>query len=126
MEPNLWEIEFWENGNGNSPVEKVLAKLGRKDPGLHFIVMKRLAKMQKKSVDSLFKSGDVESIKNGLWELRIPAGKNEFRMLGVLNQKIVIPLYASLHAFHKKTKKIDPKEMNTALARLKEYNKTKK
>jgi len=58
-----------------------------------------------------------------LWEVRIQAGNNIFRLLGFLEGKQVVILN---NAFQKKTQKTPAKEILIAEARKKEYLKRRK
>lgn len=58
-----------------------------------------------------------------LWEVRIQAGNNIFRLLGFLEGKQMVILN---HAFQKKTQKTPAKEILIAEARKKEYLKRRK
>lgn len=113
-----WEIEFWENRNNISPVEKVLEKIKKKDHVFYRHIMKQLDRLQKKPITILYKTGYLESIEGGLCELKITVPKKEFRVLGVLsNDTLLIPVLISLNAFHKKDNKIRRFEIKIALER---------
>lgn len=58
-----------------------------------------------------------------LWEVRIQAGNNAFRLLGFLEGNQVVILN---HAFQKKTQKTPKKEIQIAEARKREYLKRRK
>lgn len=55
---------------------------------------------------------------DGLWEVRVQAGNNIFRLLGFLDGAQLIVLN---HGFQKKTQKTPKKEIQTAEARKKDY-----
>lgn len=115
---DLWELEFWENENGNCPIADVLDAIKKKNNIFYRRILKKIEFLKKNSIEQLFKANYLEDLKNGLWELKIHAG-NEFRMLGILRGNNLIIIYTAVHAFHKKSKKIKNKDINLALNRLK-------
>nr|VFK16603.1 MAG: Phage-related protein [Candidatus Kentron sp. LPFa] len=55
---------------------------------------------------------------DGIWEIRIDAGNNTFRILGFLDGKELVVLN---HAFQKKTRKTSSKEIHLAENRKRDY-----
>lgn len=113
---DLWDIQFWENSNGKSPVESFFDK---KAPDLKARVIKKIGKLRKKDINTLCRANDLEKLDNGLWELKMSIGK-ELRMLGILLVKDSHNTYLALHAFIKKENKIRKKEIDVALERFKQ------
>jgi phage-related protein len=119
----LWDLEFWENDTGNRPVQKILKKL---DATIHANIVKKIDKtLRKRSFEELFKTNDLEDLKNGLWELKITT-TIEFRFFVVRGQSGAVIVLNALHGYQKKDQRIRNKEIATALLRLKEFNKQQK
>lgn len=112
-----WKIDFWENRNGSCPVSDFLDKIRKKDKVFYRDILKKLDRLQEKPIEFIFKSNYLENIGNDLYELKITVPKKEFRMLGVLKNNLLIPVFASLHAFHKKDNKLRKREIQIALER---------
>jgi len=114
-----WEIELYQTTSGNQPVAKFIAGL---KPG-------EQAKIAR-SFDLLEEYGPeigMPYVKHlpgtsGLWELRVPFGGQSFRLLFFIDSNLLV----MAHAFFKKTPKIPLKEINTAIARLKDYKRRRK
>lgn len=119
MEP--WEFEFWENENKNSPAEEDFEQLRQKDPVAHERIVKKLRRLLGWSVSQLTKAGYLENLKNGIWELKISAGKIEYRFLGPLRRSSPASLFSALCGFKKKDQKLRKPMVQKALKRLQQY-----
>lgn len=106
------EIELYQTAPGNQPVAKFIAGL---KPG-------EQAKIAR-SFDLLEEYGPeigMPYVKHlpgtgGLWELRVPFGGQSLRPLFFIASNLLV------HAFFKKTPKVPPKEITTAINRMKDY-----
>ena len=116
-----WELEFWEKINGNSPAEKDFEELRKSDKVGHDRVRKKIKRYLQRPIDQIINAGDLEDLKNGLWELKISAGKIEYRFLGVLTRSLRPPLFEAFMGFKKKEQKLRQNHVKTGLIRLGEY-----
>jgi phage-related protein len=107
-----WEVEFYESSSGRKPVAEFIMSLKPKEQ----------AKIAR-AIDLLEEFGPqigmpyVRHLGDGLWELRVPFGGQTFRLLFFVEGNALI----MVHAFSKKTPKTPLKELNTAIARIKDY-----
>ena len=112
-----YEIEFYETEKGRSPVNDFLNKLQDKQKAkvLQDIEQLRLVGSDLHFPRIDFVKGDKYK---GLMELRTKYSTDIFRIFYfmIVNNKAVL-----LHAFQKKTQKTPSKELDTALARMKDY-----
>lgn len=111
------EIEFYKTESGRVPVDEFLKGLSIKQSAKIYQSIKLL-----KDFGNELHYPYVESIKGekykGLMELRTKAVDGIFRIFYfvIVENKAVL-----LHAIQKKTDKTPQKELETALARMKEY-----
>src|SRR3990170_6606304 len=109
-----FDIEFYELGSGEKPVEKFLEGLKTKNLSLW---KKTLAGLLKIKEREYHKMPLTEYIEPGIFSLRIKAENNILRILFGFekDRKIIL-----LHGFIKKQNKIPLKELKIARKRLKE------
>ena len=111
------EIEFYKTESGREPVSEFILRLQGKQSAK---VLQNIELLEKFGNELHYPY--VESIKGekykGLMELRTKAIDGVFRVFYfvVVENKAVL-----LHAIQKKTDKTPQKELETALARMKEY-----
>ena len=107
-------VEFYEEENGESPVERFLDDLKRDQPRLYNLTLAGLKKLE-----NSHNHGEplTKSIGDDLYEARI-GDKNIARILWfyAVNRRIVL-----LHGFCKKTNRIPPKHRRIALYRKADY-----
>jgi len=117
----MWIVEFYKTKNNKNPVRDFIKKQGEKEIA-KFI--KEFELLEEKGIylgfpfTSKIKGDDYKY----LWELRIKFSSNNFRVIYFLYIKNVFVL---LHAFKKKTPKIQKKELDTAKNRMIDYLKRK-
>ena len=118
-----YEIEFYKTENGRNPVGEFIQSLQEK----------QTAKILR-DIDLLHDKGDtlhypyVDSIKGdkyaGLMELRTKQASDIFRtvyFIVVKDEETKAEKAVLLHAIQKKTNKTPKRELETALARMKDY-----
>ncbi|NHM27783.1 type II toxin-antitoxin system RelE/ParE family toxin [Desulfofundulus sp. TPOSR] len=107
-----WEVEFYKSASGRKPAADFIVSLQPKEQ----------AKIAR-AIDLLEEFGPqigmpyVKHLGDGLWELRVPFGGQTFRLLFFIEGNTLI----MVHALSKKTPKTPLKELNTAIARMKDY-----
>jgi phage-related protein len=117
-----WEIEYYkETVNKPSPVEEFINKLGTKDKKAQAKVLRSLLLLSEYGLSLGFPY--ISNISKKLWELRIPFGNNQYRVLFTIASNRIIIL---LHAFSKKTGKIPDKELKIAHKRLSKVTKERR
>ncbi len=103
-----WEIDFYEDEKGNTPVQDFILSLPAKEMAKATWI-----------IDLLEKTGInlgqpyVKHIEGQLWELR----PQQNRILYFLYDKI----FVILHGFKKKTDKLPLREKEIAIKRMKDY-----
>ena len=107
-----FEISFYKDKSGNSPIEEFLRELKRINNSLAEQALKGLGKLKNRAYHKEPLSKYLES---GLWELRIRAGTDILRIIYTFSKGRIIIL---LHVFIKKQQKTPRKEIETALSRL--------
>ncbi|MBI2593265.1 type II toxin-antitoxin system RelE/ParE family toxin [Candidatus Daviesbacteria bacterium] len=109
-----FEIIFYKNERGSSPIEEFLVKLAGINEILFNQTSKAIEKIKNKASHREPLSKHLES---GLWELRVKAGTDILRILFTFEkgQRIIF-----LHIFIKKDQKTPAKELEIARRRLKE------
>lgn len=109
-----FEVEFYEDENGSSPVEEFLGDLRLRQPALHILTTNGISRLMdgRRHGEPLTKS-----IGNGLFELRV-GGKDVSRVLWFFidRQKIIL-----VHGFVKKTTEIPSRHVRIALERKADY-----
>lgn len=109
-----FEIIFYKDIRGNSPIEDFLTELKRSHNPLAEQTFKGLEKLKNRVYH---KEPLSKYLELGLWELRIRAGSDILRILYTFEKGRVIIL---LHIFVKKQQKTAVKELEIARKRLKE------
>lgn len=109
-----FDIFFYRDTNGNSPIEEFLYKLKQTNNPLAERTFKGLGKLKNRIYHREPLSKHLET---GLWELRIKAGNDILRILYTFSKGRVIIL---LHVFIKKQQKTPKIELEMARKRLKE------
>jgi len=107
-----WKVDFFEDGDGNVPVEEFLSALTKKKQGK---VLQFLTMLEEYGPTLPFPySSQVEG---KLRELRAHYGNEQYRILyyGDANQTFVL-----LHAFIKRSDKLPKRDMNIGLERMKQ------
>lgn len=125
---HLWELDFWEDAKGNCPAADVMRYLKTSDSELFEFVCEKIRRFSEDwEINFFLKSKYIKGLKNGLWEYKITANKNEIRMLGIIEDSAnPPPKFLCFHCFHKKSKKTRQNDIDIALKRFKEYRKVKK
>lgn len=108
------EIRFYRTESGTCPVEEFLDSLTGKQAQKIAWVLQLVEEMNTVPVQYLQKLVNTDD----LWEVRVQAGNNIFRLLGFLEGNELIVLN---HGFQKKTQKTPKKEIQLAEARKKDY-----
>lgn len=118
-----YEIEFYKMENGRKPVEEFIKSLQEKQIAK---ILRDITLLQENGSDLHYPY--VDSIKgekySGLMELRTNQGNNIFRtfyFVVVKDEETQKEKAVLLHAIQKKKPKTPKKELDTALARMKEY-----
>ena len=108
------EIIFYRMESGRCPVEEFLDSLDSKQAQKIAWVLQLVEELDVVPIQYFKKLASSEDI----WEVRVQAGNNIFRMLGFLDGTDLVILN---HAFQKKTQKTPPKEIRTAEKRKRDY-----
>ncbi len=118
-----YEIEFYKTTNNRKPVEEFIKSLQVKQTAK---ILRDITLLQEKGSDLHYPY--VDSIKgdkyDGLMELRTSHSSNIFRtfyFVIVKDEKTKQEKAVLLHAIQKKSPKTPKKELDIALARMKEY-----
>ena len=118
-----YEIEFYKTESGRNPVNEFLQSLQKKQ---YAKIVQDITLLQDMGANLYYPY--VSSIKGdkykGLMELRTKQASNIFRtfyFVVVKDEKTKSEKAVLLHAIQKKTDKTPKKELETALARMKEY-----
>ena len=108
-----WKIEYYEFPSGDKPVEKFINQLEEKTQ----VKVTRMLDLLEEFGIKIGLPHAKKLIGTDLWELRI-LGANNIRILYISMHNRIFLL---LHAFKKKTQRIERKEIKIALDRLNEY-----
>ncbi len=108
-----FEVEFYKDARGNSPIEKFLDQLERTNRPLFDQTLNGLKKLENKVYH---KEPLSKYLERGLWELRIRSGNNILRITYTFIKGQIVIL---LHAFIKKQQKTPQKELSESRRRLK-------
>jgi phage-related protein len=108
-----WEIEYYIEDNGTSPVREFILAL---DPKTRVRIQWSLDQLQVRNV--LARAPLVKHIEGKIWELREESQTNIYRILYFFytGRRIVL-----LHAFQKKTQKTPGGEIALAVRRTHRY-----
>lgn len=109
-----FEIVFYKNEKGNSPIEEFLLSLVTSNKALFNKSSKGIEKLKYRIYHKEPLSKHLEP---GLWELRIKAGTDILRIIYTFRKGKIIIL---LHVFVKKQQKTPAGELEIARKRLKE------
>jgi len=113
------EIRFYRTESGVCPVEEFLDSLTGKQAQKASWVLQLIEDMEIIPVKYFKKLVNTDDI----WEVRVQAGNNIFRLLGFLEGRQLVILN---HAFQKKTQKTPKKEIQIAEARKKDHLRRRK
>ncbi len=108
------EIRFYQSDSGVCPIEVFLDSLSGKQAQKVAWTLQLIEEMQIVPAKYFKKLVNTDDI----WEVRIQAGNNIFRLLGFLDGENLVILN---HAFQKKTQKMPKKEIQIAETRKKNY-----
>ena len=108
-----FEIIFYKDEKGNSPVEKFIIELGKTNRILTAKTRQGIDKLRNRAYHREPLSKHLES---ELWELRIKAGTDTLRIIYTFTKGQIIIL---LHIFIKKKNKTPTGELEMARKRLK-------
>lgn len=109
-----FEIVFYKNKEGLSPVEKFLLEQNKKN---RILVTKTLQGIEKLRNQAYHREPLSKYLEAGLWELRIRAKTDILRVIYTFHKGRIIIL---LHVFIKKQQKTPVDELKVARIRLKE------
>lgn len=109
-----FEIFFYKNEKGNSPIEQFILDLGKSNRVLAAKTRQGIDKLRNRTYHREPLSKHLES---ELWELRIKAGNNILRIIYTFAKGQIIIL---LQIFIKKKQKTPIKELEIARKRLRE------
>lgn len=109
-----FEIFFYKDNSGKSPVEEFILNLGRSNRVLTAKTQQGIEKLRNRAYHREPLSKYLES---ELWELRIKAGSDILRIIYTFAKGRIIIL---LHIFIKKKQKTPTGELEIARKRLKE------
>lgn len=109
-----FEIIFYKDNKGNSPIEEFLLELNYRNKALVAKTRQGIAKLKNRTYHKEPLSKHLES---DLWELRIRAGSDILRIIYTFSKGRIIIL---LHIFIKKKQKTPVGELEIARRRLKE------
>jgi phage-related protein len=108
------EIRFYRTPSGNCPVEEFLDSLPGKVAQKVLWVMQIIEELEKVPKHYFKKLTGTDD----LWEIRVQAGGNDYRILGFFIVGNVIILN---HAFQKKSQRTPLKETKLAESRKRDY-----
>lgn len=108
-----FEVFFYKDEKGNSPIEKFLDELEKTNSLLYDQTLKGFEKLKNRAYH---KEPLSKYLEPGLWELRIKSGNNILRVMYTFAKGQIIIL---LHGFVKKQQKTPIKELEEARRRLK-------
>ncbi|WLE99063.1 MAG: type II toxin-antitoxin system RelE/ParE family toxin [Candidatus Electrothrix sp. GW3-4] len=108
------EIILYETASGKCPVEEFLDSLTGQQARKVAWVLELIEELPTVPTNYLKKLVSTDDI----WEVRVGAGNNIFRLLGFFDGQKLIVLD---HAFQKKTQKTPKRDIKTAEARKKDY-----
>lgn len=105
-----WNVKFYQTKRGNFPVYDFISKQEKSVSSKIFSYITLL-----NQGGPFLKPPQIKKLQNNLYELRIK-GKLTIRVLYTMHNNE----YYLLHIFKKKSQKISPKEIKTAIDRMKE------
>jgi phage-related protein len=108
------EIIFYETASGQKPIEKFIDQLSAKQAQKAAWVLKLVEDLDRVSAQYFKKLVNTED----LWEVRVRAGSNTFRLIGFFDGSALVVL---AHAFQKKTQKTPKADIRIAEDRKNDY-----
>lgn len=110
---NNWKVVFYLTSVGNNPV---LEFIRAQDQRTKNKIEQAIELVKERNVKARYPL--VSKVSGKIWEIRIEVATNIYRILYFIyvDKRIVL-----LHGFQKKSDKIPAKEIDIALARMKEY-----
>ena len=115
-----FQINFYKNSSGESPVEEFFLELAK---GNRILVAKAHAGIKKLRLRVYHREPLSKHIESGLWELRIKSGNDILRIFYTFAKDQTIIL---LHGFVKKQQKTPIGELEIARRRLRELKEREK
>lgn len=109
-----FQINFYKDSSGKSPVEEFLDKLEQTNKLLYDQTLKGIEKLRNRAYHKEPLSKYLES---GIWELRIRSKSNLLRVIYTFTKGQIIIL---LHGFIKKQQRTPQNELEEARKRLKD------
>lgn len=108
-------LKFWKTTSGRSPVEEFIDKL--RDAHAQQAIYDKLDFIESSEQKELMASGTLDPVGGykPLLETRIRRGKAQYRLLSVVKDTVCWVL----HVFSKKSRKILPQDLDTAMKRAK-------
>ena len=107
-------IKFYKTPAGQSPVEEFIDGLHAKQAQRVAWVLRLIEELREVPADYFKKLANTED----LWEVRVSAGPNAFRLLGFFDGSHLVVL---VHAFSKKTQKTPLHAIQLAQKRKRDY-----
>jgi phage-related protein len=113
---NEWQIIFYTDEQGKSPVEDFLSELAQTDKKTVARFIWSLDQLKERNVH--VREPLVRQIEGKLWEVREESNTNIFRIMYFFytGKKIIL-----LHGFQKKTQKTPKKEIEVTRKRMEQY-----
>ncbi len=108
------KIVFYKTAAGKCPVQEYLDKLSDKQVMKITWVLKLIREINPVPTNYFKKLVNTDDI----WEARVDAGRDTFRLLGFFDGRELVVL---TNSFQKKTQKTPPNEIKLAERRKKEY-----
>ncbi len=108
-----WKVLFYQDIRGRIPADEWIRKLDQSEQARIFRTIELLA-----TYGVQLTMPYARHLRGKLWELRIAAGRKDFRVLyaAIMGRKFIL-----LHAFSKATGKTPAKELEIAERRLADY-----
>ena len=113
------KVLFYKTASGQNPIEEFLDSLSSKQVQKVAWVLKLVEDLQ--HVPSMYLKKMVRT--QDLWEIRVAAGLNIFRLIGFFDGPKLVVL---AHAFQKKTQKTPKQAIKIAEERKKDYFRRKR
>jgi len=108
-----WEISFYVEDNGVSPVADFFSALPL-DAQKH--ILEKMERLARQNTTARFPL--VDHLEGKLWELRAGCHNNPYRFIYCLGRDQYIVFF---HGFHKKTQKTPRRELKIAITRYNRY-----
>lgn len=108
------EIRFYRTDSGHCPVEEFIDSLHGKQAQKVAWVLNLIEELDSTPARYFKKLVNTDD----LWEVRVDSGSNTFRLLGFLDEDVLVIL---VHGFHKKSQKVPKRNISLARERKKDY-----